>query len=281
MLEALLGIDSQILQETGTKERAGYRLAGWLFAGVILSMVVANAYFGYLFYEGWAGVFISGSFLGYIHFAVYRLAMITLTTRPLTEKEEVQKPGILSKLKTWIKPDAPTLFRLVFVGLIALAVSFPGSAFFYRKRVEAIQTEQREALKADLNNGIGKGLYDPEARFPFLVFRTLLKQSGYKLSILIWVIWIFCPLVLLSRLRNGEDMQYTRKLANLHREMAERDFYANLIEAQNHIDSEYGGKINLKELVLYTDPPFNTEFREKKSRRFGNQEEYTSYLNSL
>jgi hypothetical protein len=281
MLEALLGIDSQILQETGPKERAGYRLAGWLFAGVFLSMVFADAYFGYLSYDGWAGVLVSGSFLGYIHFAVYRLAMITLTTRPLTEKEEIQKQGISTKLKSWLKPDAPNLFRLVFVGLIAMAVSFPGSAFFYLKRVEAIQTEQREVLKNEVNKGIGKGLYDPEARFPFLVFRTLIKQPGYKLGLVLWFIWIFSPLVLLSRLRNGEDMQYTRKVAKLHGEMAERDFYANLIEAQNHIDSEYGGKIKLKELILYSDPPFNTEFREKKSRRFGNQEEYTSYLNSL
>ena len=39
MLQALLGFDSEILAKTSLKEQAGYRLAGWLFALVSLSMV--------------------------------------------------------------------------------------------------------------------------------------------------------------------------------------------------------------------------------------------------
>jgi hypothetical protein len=85
MLVALLGFDAALLEKTSLSERSAYRLAGWLFAAVCISMVAADAWFGHLFYGGSVAILLAGNFLGYIHFAVYRLAMITLTTRPLYE----------------------------------------------------------------------------------------------------------------------------------------------------------------------------------------------------
>jgi hypothetical protein len=244
-------------------------------------MVLADAWFGHLFYAGWAGIILSGIFLGYIHFAVYRLAMITLTTRPLKEKEVAPVSGILHRVKSWLRPDAAFVFRLLFVGLIALAVSFPGASLVYFRQAEQIQTAQRELLKSEMDIGIGQSLYNPEARFPFLVFKTLWQSPGYRFLIFGWVAWIFSPLFLLSRLRHGADMQYSRQVALLHREMAERDFYSNLLEAQQEIDARFQGKVILKDLICYNDPPFNTEFRNRRNRNFGDHRDFAAYLNSL
>lgn len=270
MLTALLGIDTGVLQECSLKEQSGYRLAGWAFAAVCVSMVAADAYFGYLFHGSWWAVLLAGNFLGYIHFAVYRLAMITLTTRPLGEVSEARPAGLVSGIRAWMRPDAAALFRLVFVSLIALAVSFPGAALFFHQKAEAIQLAQREMLQAEAGiGGIGSVLIEPSARFPFEVFRQLLHLPGYKLLLLLWMGWVFFPMLLLARLRHGSGMQYTRSIAALHREITERNFYANLLEAQEELNARFPGKVQLQEQLIYEDPPFNTIFRNRKNRQFG------------
>jgi hypothetical protein len=283
MLVALLGFDAAILEKTSLSERSAYRLAGWLFAAVCISMVAADAWFGHLFYGGSVAVLLAGNFLGYIHFAVYRLAMITLTTRPLYEagSEPEMPAGFFSKIKTWFRPDAASLLRLVFISLIALAVSFPGASIFYHREVESIQIKQQEIIRTELAGMAGENLYNPDARFPFLVFKTLWKKPGYRLLVLFWTIWIFIPLLLLTRLRHGSNMEYSRIVAVQHREMVERQFHTSLLEAQRDLDARFPGAFRLKDLLLYEDPPFNTRFKNQKDRRFGDHLEFAAYLNTF
>lgn len=284
MLQALLGFDPEILARAGAKERAGYRLAGFLFAAVTLSMVAADAYFGHMFYAGFAGALLFGNLLGYIHFAVYRLAMITLTTRPLTHPlpgEGGENPAPAGGFRAWLKPDASSVFRFVFVSLIALAVSFPGAAIVYHRQAEDIQARHREQIIAEAGDGIGQHLCSPDARFPFLVFSTLWKKPGYRLLVLLWTAWIFAPLVLLTRLRHGRGMQYVNETARYHRELTERNYYTGLLEAQQDLDARFPGSFSLRDLVVYEDPPFNTRFKNRKDRTFGDHRGFAAYLNSL
>lgn len=282
MLIALLGIDTGVLQECSLQEQSGYRLGGWAFAAVCVTMVAADAYFGYLFHGSWWAVLLAGNFLGYIHFAVYRLAMITLTTRPLSDVSDARAPGLISGIRAWLRPDAAAIFRLVFVSLIALAVSFPGAALIFHQKAEAIQLAKRAMLQAEAGTGgIGSALIEPSARFPFEVFRQLLHLPGYNLFLLLWMGWVFFPMLLLTRLRHGSSMEYTRKIASLHRELTERSFYANLLEAQEELNARFPGKMQLREQLVYEDPPFNTIFRQRKNREFGNISDFQSYLHSL
>jgi hypothetical protein len=284
MLQALLGFDPEILAKAGAKEMAGYRLAGILFAAASASMVAADAYFGHMFYSGWAGVLLFGNLLGYIHFAVYRLAMITLTTRPLTRAapgEGAENPAPAGGLKAWLKPDASSVFRFVFVSLIALAVSFPGAAIVYHRQAEEIQARHREQIMEGAEEGIGRHLCTPDSRFPFLVFQTLWKKPGYRLLVLLWTVWIFIPLLLLTRLRHSPGMQYINETARLHRELAERNYYTSLLEAQQDLDARFPGSFRLRDLVVYEDPPFNTRFKNRKDRTFGDHRGFAAYLNSL
>jgi hypothetical protein len=281
MQEFLLGLDSGILAQTSPREQGLYRLSLWLFAGVSLSMLMADAYFGQMFVSGLSGVFFLGAFMGYIHFAFYRLAMITLTTRPLSEKS-VPPAGPFIRLQNRLVPDASSLFRLIFVGLIALSVSFPGAALFYHREAEQIQSEHRMQLMAGIEAaGIGSHLCPPDARFPFLVFGQLWKSTGYRLLVLLWAIWIFTPLLLLTRLRYGSAYEYDLRLAGIHREMVERDYHTQILEAEEKLRLRFGQSLRPQELNAYEDPPFNTRFRNRKDRQFGDHVDFALYLNSL
>ncbi len=281
MQEFLLGLDSGILAQTSPREQALYRLSVRLFAAVCFSMLVADAFFGQMFVAGLSGIFFLGAFMGYIHFAFYRLAMITLTTRPLSEKSGIDS-GPISRIQNRLFPEASSLFRLIFVGLIALSVSFPGAALFYRKKAEHIQAEHRSQLMAEIQKaGIGSHLCRPDARFPFLVFGQLWKSPGYRLLVLLWAIWIFAPLALLTRLRYGSAYEYDLRLARVHREMVERDYHTQRLEAEKELLVRFGRKLHPQELSVYEDPPFNTRFRNRKNRQFGDHVDFALYLNSL
>lgn len=282
MLHSLLGFHTDILKETPLSEQSGYRMVSILFAAVCLSMVAADAFFGHMFHSGWLAIILSGHFLGYIHFAVYRLALITLTTRPLHLANELMESGKSEGLKAWFQPDAAAVLRLVFVGLIALAVSFPGAAIFFAGDVEQIQENHRLMLIDSNNSEISKAaLLDPGLRFPFEVIRELLTIPSYKLMVFIWAVWIFSPLLLLSVLRHGSGMEYTRKLAIHHRSLVERDFYTHLLEAQQELSADFATSISLKDAHVYEDPPFNTKLKVLPNRKFGGREDFTSYLQSL
>lgn len=282
ILSALLGIDEEVLKETSTAEQSGYRLTGILFASVCTSVVAADAWFGWMFHGSWLAVILAGNFLGYIHFAVYRLAMITLTTRSLTIPANIGEDPAGNFIKTWFRMDAAALFRLVFVGLIALAVAFPGAALFFFREAEIIQQSHRLSLLA--SEGAGSSLAplsDPDLRFPFEVFRTLLHRSGYQLILFLWVLWIFTPMLLLTRLRHASGMEYTKKIALLHRQQAERDFSITLLEAQQDLEKDFGKGFKLSELIIYEDPPFNTRLRNLKNLQFGKKSEFKTFLQSL
>lgn len=277
MLASLLGFDVAILQTVSLRERLACRLAGWLFAAVSASMVVADAWFGHLFYAGWTVIFMSGFVLGYIHFAVFRLALLTLTTRPMKEKESVSAGRFLA----WFRPDFSSLMRLVFVSLIALAVSFPGAAMLFHREAENIQAEQRQRLVSELEGMAGQALYNPDARFPFRVFSELWQKPGYRLCVFLWMSWIFSPLVLLAMVRHADGMEYIRRVAEAHRNITERHYFAAMLEAQQELDRRFPGAVNLRDAGIYADPPFNTVLRQGCNRRFGNRSEFHAWLKTL
>jgi hypothetical protein len=281
MLQALLGFDMDILRQTGQKEQAGYRLAGWLFSAVCLTMVLADAYFGFIFHGGWAGILLAGHFLGYIHFAVYRLAMITLTTRPLGKENDEQAIGFRQKVQIWLRPDAAALFRLVFISLIALAVSFPGAALLHHLKVVTIQESQHANLLAQLDLDPGNRLLNPDARFPFQVLKELWSSASFKLAVIFWMIWIFFPMLLLTWLRHAPGMEYTRKLAEMHRKMASQNYQQTVLEVQQELDKRFPGRFRLQDLQIWEDPPFNTRLKNPRQARFGSNEEFHQFLRTI
>lgn len=281
MLESLLGIDSSLLQHCGAGEQRGYRLALIAFACVSVFMVLSDAYFGYLFSGSILGTLASALCLGFIHFSIYRLALITLTTRPLSEETVLAQNATFKQKLRRLVPDGGMVFRVLFVGLIALAVSFPAATALHHSRAEEIMDRHRSELKALQKNEDLNTLLEDDARFPFLVFETLLREADFKFYVIVFTFGIFLPLFLLRRLRNNTKGQYTLKLKEIHRGLAERHFYATLLDSQDHIDRHFAGQKNLRELILFEDPPFNTRRKSENTKQFGNRTAFLSYLNQL
>ncbi len=280
MFERLLGIDTAVLQQCTTAEQLSYTLAVRCFAMVVLFMVLSDAYFGYLFSGSWWGILGAGACLGFIHYSIYRLALITLTTRPLAEAKlqtEVVKKINLRR----VLPSLAGLFRIVFVGLIALAVSFPAATALYHNRAETIMQVHREELKATQEHDGGHTLHHEDVRFPFLVFEKLLAEKSFQFLILLFTLAVFIPLVLLAKLRNAATSTYTLKIQEQHRQVAERDFFACLLDSQHHIDRHFGGQKQLRDILLYDDPPFNTRRKNESSLTFGNAAEFRTFLNRI
>jgi hypothetical protein len=280
MFERLLGIDTAVLQQCTTNEQLSYKLAVRCFAFAVLFMVLSDAYFGYLFSGSWWGVLGAGACLGFIHYSIYRLALITLTTRPLTEIESEKKEAKRINLRR-ILPSGSGLFRIVFVGLIALAVSFPAATALYHNRAETIMQAHREELKASQEHEGGHTLQHKEARFPFLVFEKLLAEKSFQFLILLFTLGVFIPLALLAKLRKAATSTYTLKIQEQHRQVAERDFFAYLIDSQDYVDRHFGGKKQLRDILLYEDPPFNTRRKNESSLAFGNRTEFRTFLNRI
>lgn len=282
LLSALLGIDEEVLKETSPAEQSGFHTTGLLFAAVCITVVAADAWFGYLFHGSWLAVVLAGNFLGYIHFSVYRLAMITLTTRALNQAGDEADTPSDNFFKSWIRMDAAALFRLIFVGLIALAVAFPGASIFFFRQVDSIQESHRLSLLASANtDSLQRLLSDPELRFPFEVFRQLLRYPAYQFLLFLWMLWIFAPMLLLARLRHGKGMEYTRMMALRHRQESERNFFETLLDAQQQLDKKFGKGISLKERIIYEDPPFNTRIRNTGQLQFAGREDFHNYLRTL
>jgi hypothetical protein len=275
----LLGIDSMVLSQTSPSEKNLYNLSGILLGICLLVIFISDAYSGYLYSGTIVGVVTSAMIIGFIHYSIYRLSLLTLTTRPFVEKEVDA-----NKLKKTIKrliPSISGLLRWVFTGFIAIAVAFPASTLLHHKQAMEIQDYHRIELLKDIPP-TSKAFQDIKTgNFPFLVFESMLQYSSFRMGVLFFTIMLFLPLFLLSRLRNKEIYQYTRILRDIQKEEILLNYNTTIKDSQRFLDKEFETNLNLETQCIYADAPFNSEFKNEQNRNFGNREAFYTYLKSL
>jgi hypothetical protein len=268
-----------VLSQTSPSEKNLYKLSGIILGICLLLIFISDAYAGYLYSGTIWGVITSAIIIGFIHYSVYRLSLLTLTTRPFVEKEVDS-----NKLKKTIKRFIPTLsglLRWVFTGFIAIAVSFPASTLLHHKQAMDFQDYHRIELLKDIPP-TSKAFQDIKTgNFPFLVFESLLNYSSFRMSVLFFTLVLFLPLFLLSRLRNKEIYQYTRILRDIQKEEILFNYHTTIKDSQRFLDKEFATSLNLEAQCIYADSPFNSQFKNQQNRNFGNKEEFYTYLKSL
>ena len=279
MLYLLLGIDKNQLMLCSKSEQNAYRRALWALVSVFFLILFSDAYFGYLFSGSALGSAAALIFGGFIHFSIYRLALITLTTRSLHEMEQNQASQKVNPIKSLL-PSAPGLLRTLFISLIALAVSFPAATSLHHDKSEGIQNTIRQQL---VSNSVknNNALYCSDARFPFKVFEILIHDNSFKGAVIFFCIWSVLPLFMLTKIRNNTNFEYLPKIQKLQQELAERDFYEQLIESQNILKRRFNSAIDLKEKLIYENPPFNTRLKNPSKLIFFNSQAFNTYLNTL
>ena len=274
-----LGIDPLVLNKTNGNEKYLYKLSGIMFGVSLLIIFVSDAYSGYLYSGDILGGVVGVFFMGFIHFSIYRLSLLTVTTRPFVEKEITSNK--LKRVLSRFLPSISGLLRWTFTALIAIAVAFPATTILHHGEGIIIQDNHRNQLLNEVAAGSSAIKDISESNYPFVIFETLLKYRTFQIGLVFFTFILFVPLFLLSHLRNGETYQYTRVLRDAQKEDIKLDFLKTIRDSQRIVDDKFPERINLEEVSVYSDAPFNTQFKNRYNRVFGNKEEFYNYLTSL
>lgn len=274
-----LGIDPLVLNKTNGNEKYLYKLSGIMFGVSLLIIFVSDAYSGYLYSGDILGGVVGVFFMGFIHFSIYRLSLLTVTTRPFVEKEITSNK--LKRVLSRFLPSISGLLRWTFTALIAIAVAFPATTMLHHGEGIIIQDNHRNQLLNEVAAGSSAIKDISESNYPFVIFETLLKYRTFQIGLVFFTFILFVPLFLLSHLRNGETYQYTRVLRDAQKEDIKLDFLKTIRDSQRIVDDKFPERINLEEVSVYSDAPFNTQFKNRYNRVFGNKEEFYNYLTSL
>ena len=277
----ILGLDKSVLATLKPAERKSYAIAEYLFYGIILLIAVGDAYAGYFFNGSWLAVIISFLCLGFIHFSVYRLALITLTTRPLSTETTPTTFKIGSKtIKISSYFDVSFFLRAIFIGCISLSVAMLLDLGLHYKEVEAIQVQQRiDLLRSGTTLSMGVVVND-NTRFPFFVIQKFLEQGDFKLLLLLLFVALQSPAIYLAYLRHSGKFEYAKKIAEMHKVIVMADYNKNIKLAQSELNKRFPSRYNLAKMSVYTDPPFNTKFKREKSA-IGSGAELSDFLKSV
>lgn len=288
-MNKLLGLDESLLRQTGTAEQAGYRLVNYLFLLVTALSVLANGYFGYLFLRTWWGALMLALLMGFIHFSVFRIALITLMTKPLIDKQESAaelplRPRI--NFKSLFRPNLASLVRFVFIGLIALTLSFPLSTLFFHRQAMALEQEFMERISEQANRqDFGSiALQDDtrQAHYPFVIFERLWALPSFRNSVALFVLIAYAPLLALARLRYGRLSKYADLCRASMRQEILIDYQETLEQSQDALSKSYPAfDKKLVDLTPFSDAPFRQKLKRGAFRTYGSSAEFKNHLRSL
>ena len=285
----LIGIDKAIFSQIHGVEKSLYRLAAIAFIVVVVLSFVTNGYMGWMLTQSWRGVVLMSLLMGFIHFSILRIALITMISLPVVSKStESAANSMLQRIKnvaSWFS-FAGSL-RFLFIGLIALAMAFPGAALLQSQNADNWNNQRRqEVIQESLQKVHGEGQLSPQllmelrqANYPFYVFRQMLQQKGNWTLLLFIVVLIFFPFVILAYLKRGSQFQYPALASKLAIQEIQMDYSRTIEESQAWMDKHFSGFTRtLHELSPYSDPPFNSQLKESKVRVYGSHEEFQKWL---
>jgi hypothetical protein len=296
----LLGLDEDLLKQVGAAERAGYRTVNFLFLGVVALSVVSNGYSGYLLTGSWWGVPWLALLMGFIHFSVLRISLITLMTRPLTEKAApesapTQENPPAAKPARAVRRLLPrlnmaALVRLLFTGLIALTICMPFAMLVFHDEAIALEEDYRKQLVVREAAGVqdlqvGRAVSyadDKEAHYPFVVMEQLWKRPSYRTLVLFLVFLVFLPSLFLARLRYGKQYRYSLLCRDAMRKDISLDYGETMEQSQFQLVKRFPAfHKRLEDATVFADPPFNTTLRKPSGKTYGSRSEFLNHLRSL
>jgi hypothetical protein len=288
-MNKLLGLDETLLRQTGTAEQAGYRLVNYLFLLVTALSVLSNGYFGYLFLRTWWGSVLLGLLMGFIHFSVFRIALITLMTKPLIDKR-ASPPEI--PLRPWLnfkslfRLNLASIVRLVFIGLIALTLSFPLSTLFFHRQAMSVEQEFMERISEQANRqefgSIALQVDTRQAHYPFVIFEQLWTLRSFRNLVAFFVLIVYAPLLALARLRYGKLTKYADLCRESMRQEILIDYQETLEQCQFMLSKSYPSfDKKLVDLTPFADAPFRQKLKRGPFRTYGGSADFKNHLRSL
>jgi hypothetical protein len=288
----VLGIDTQIFDQVSPLEKNAYRMATNVFLVVLGISLLANGYMGLMLYSSWIAALVFALIFGCIHFSILRIALITLLSKPLAA-EEIAPVATLSQPSAMItrwnalkkmtnRLRLSSLFRVLFVGLIALTISFPFCSLLMLPKTLAIEESHRlELIQANADNKFALNEIK-QTHFPFHVFKELLPETGFEILLCISVCLVFAPLVLVARLRYHSKFEYLEKARQEMLKLVAIDYDETLEQCQYSLNRDFpSNRKELKELSIYADAPINSVYKNETKHAIGNKAAFNQFIQSI
>jgi|LauGreDrversion4_2_1035121.scaffolds.fasta_scaffold73300_5 hypothetical protein len=293
-MKALLGMNDEALEVAEGQERMLYAtVSWWLVANVIFSLV-GNAFFGFLSSGSWFLTAALGLLMGFIHFSILRLAMITLVTKPLAEEQTDQVLTSEDLKKQTVKLQAffahfrflngAFILRVFFVGAIALTAALPFGAFMQREEAFAINEAHRLHVLKELKYHEAMGTQVlKEAHYPITVLEELWnKNATFRIQVILVMLSFFAPVALLYWLRESKTFQYVSRLKELSRTAVMIDYHETIEQSQYALDQNFPlHGYQLSQLSNHEDAPFNTKFKGELKRKVADRAAFIAHLKSI
>ena len=279
-MNSLLGLNTNIAGSISTEEVRAYRIVNLLFLAVICLSIFSCGYFGYLLTNRWEGIVLFSSLMGFIHFCILRISLITLMTKPLIHRQIDNTDAPLKKIYQRIHFTSADVARYIFVGLIALTIAVPISASFFHDRGKVIEENHRHEMiqTSQMEIQISSAYQNKQlanAHFPFIIFSQLSVQFSFKVLCMIFTLFVFSPLILLHRLRNNKNFSYMDLCREEMRREVQIDYDETLEQSQYYISANFPMfRKRLSDLTVYADAPFNNHFKQENKPEFSSREEF-------
>lgn len=286
----VLGLDIRIFNQVSSLEKAAYKTATIALFIVVGMSLLANGYMGMMLFGSWLASVPFALFFGFIQFSIIRIALITLLSKPLAEeKVEIDTPeipvkqGVWNRLKTKSsKLRLASFLRLLFVGLIALTISFPLSSLLMLPKAMEIEAEHRIELNQSNQNNKAALNEIQHTHFPFLVFQELLSEFSFKFLLILTVCLVYAPLILVARLRYNNNFEYLEKARQEMLKLVAIDYDETIEQCQYALNKDFpSNKKVLKDLSVYADAPINSIYKNETKHAIGNKIAFNQFIQSI
>ena len=286
----VLGLDIRIFNQVSSLEKAAYKTATIALFIVVGMSLLANGYMGMMLFGSWLASVPFALFFGFIQFSIIRIALITLLSKPLAEeKVEIDTPeipvkqGVWNRLKTKSsKLRLASFLRLLFVGLIALTISFPLSSLLMLPKAMEIEAEHRIELNQSNQNNKAALNEIQHTHFPFLVFQELLSEFSFKFLLILTVCLVYAPLILVARLRYNNNFEYLEKSRQEMLKLVAIDYDETMEQSQHALDEQFPkNKKKLRDLTVFSDAPINSVYKNETKHSIGNKIAFNQFIQSI
>ena len=316
MIELLLGINRESWEQALESSRTGIRTAGYMFVAFALLMLLGGIELIHgLTGSWWAGLF-GGPLAGLMMANIVRLALITVTVRipdvaesdPTDEAVPDVVPPAGDTVSTAVRTtktlgqrlrhglrkfsrlfQVAGLLRILFMALVAGAMSFPVAALFMRDTAGEILDQRRDLV---IREFVARHPDYPPQRleayrsrigreyFPIHVYMELYSTAGWTLWFTVTMGLAFLPYVMLHR----QHVQCSGGYFDLNGKRMRRQIVVQYLAAMESAETDIRRRFTFALPVPQTphleweNPPFNTVLKKPSEEGWRTGHEWNEFL---
>lgn len=289
----VIGLDKVLLEQVSGSEKFMYHWTAMSFLLIVLLSVLSNGYLGWMMTASWPGAMGMALLMGFIHFSILRIAVITMISLPLVKKTTVDEGkkswrNHLTSIKNWF--SFAGLVRWVFIACIAVSVAFPLVSLLHHSASEQLNQEKRMVVyhwaltqqggEHQMPVNLRKELLS--ANYPFYVFRYWVASGTHRSEIFIVMAVIAIPFLLMIGIKRNKNFTYANKTSEQFVQSIQGDYAMTIEESQWWLSKHYPWyKKSLQSLNPYEDAPFNAVLKNRKTRDWGNEVSWEEWKKGL